>query len=347
MTNSVCASCSKEWRHCACPSSCTSNPGPNTIAYTQPRITDYGKPCVHWERQGAHGAHCAVHAINGFLQRAATDAGALHRIAATLDMEEAALLQEEATTPPDDNARPNGDFNIQVIQRFLRTEGTGWIVTDTRNPSIRDSVRAAPHQELGFLLNNAGHWITYRRLQESGVEQWYDLDSMHAHGPRRITTAQLWEGIQATPLIGGTVYVIRAAEPGPDSQAPARPNSTDDGENASTTRESRGKLRLGTDFSGMDMAAYALRMTGADFIHAFATENNPKARAHIMRNHQVERIYDDVHARPTTPYSPPTKIVEDKLEKTINIHIRSTARKGKLLNTIFNSKRSSEANDTS
>ena len=53
----------------------------------------------------------------------------------------------------------------------------------------------------------------------------------------------------------------------------------------------------------------------------------------------IKSINSEVKGYRLTPYSPPTKTVEDKLEKTINNHMRSTAKKGKPLNTLLNSRR--------
>ena len=111
---------------------------------------------MYWERQDTNAAHCAVHAINNILQKEAADAAALHGIAAALDTEEAALLYNEAHPRPVGNARPHGDFTVQVIQRFLRKQDAGWIVTDTRNPRVRDSINSDPRNEIGYLTNNGG-----------------------------------------------------------------------------------------------------------------------------------------------------------------------------------------------
>ena len=62
------------------------------------------------------------------------------------------------------------------------------------------------------------------------------------------------------------------------------------------------QLKLATDFSGMDMAAHALKQTDIAFRHLFASESCPRARAHIRRNHRVENLYECALQRPTTQF---------------------------------------------
>ena len=99
---------------------------------------------------------CAMHAINGLLQRPATDRTTLHAVSTQLDDEERGLL----TAPPegklDSNARPDGDYIIQVIQRALALMGGEWTLTETKNPAVRDRVQSKPQHEAGYLLNPGG-----------------------------------------------------------------------------------------------------------------------------------------------------------------------------------------------
>ena len=62
------------------------------------------------------------------------------------------------------------------------------------------------------------------------------------------------------------------------------------------------KLTLATDFSGMDMAAHALKQANVDVRHMFASEQCPHIRAHIRRNHMVEALYECATEKPAKHY---------------------------------------------
>ena len=91
-----------------------------TKAKIQQNIRRYGVANVYWEPQ-ANNAMCAMHAINGLLQRAAVDGAYLHEVASGLDKDERRLFNGTQTTEADRNDRPDGDYNIQVLQRALAT----------------------------------------------------------------------------------------------------------------------------------------------------------------------------------------------------------------------------------
>ena len=104
--------------------------------------------------------------------------------------------------------------------------------------------------------------------------------------------------IMDTETHGGTVHVARCTQQPSaltcqlDHDNPDRPD----------TRIKKTKLRMATDFSGMDMAAYAMKQAGVDVQHVFASESNPNIRAHIERNHNVDAICECALKRPVDPY---------------------------------------------
>ena len=126
---------------------------PNTNS--QQSIRRYGAIAAYWERQG-DGMMCAMHAINCLLQRHAVDGDYLHAVAARLDAEEHQILEGAQGDMADRNARPDGEFTIQVIQRALQLLGGEWSLTDTRNPAAREQVRTAPQMAAGYIVNPGG-----------------------------------------------------------------------------------------------------------------------------------------------------------------------------------------------
>ena len=107
----------------------------------------YGEMRVCWERQHG-GALCAMHAIDGLLQRQAVDSDYMHQVAHHLDAAERRLLTQPIACPYDGNARPDGDFTVQVIQGALRQLGGAWTLTDARSPTIREQVLNALRRQM-------------------------------------------------------------------------------------------------------------------------------------------------------------------------------------------------------
>ena len=109
---------------------------------SQQSIRSYGATEVYWERQH-NGAMCAMHAINSLLQRRATTQAQLRQIAGNLDGEERGIL---GTLQPceDSNARPEGDYTIQVIHKAFAELRGSWTITDARNPGVREAVSSKP-----------------------------------------------------------------------------------------------------------------------------------------------------------------------------------------------------------
>ena len=58
-------------------------------------------------------------------------------------------------------------------------------------------------------------------------------------------------------------------------------------------------LTLGTDCSGMDAAAYAIKGLQIPLVHTFASDPNPAAQAHMRANHNIQNLYNFLHDRPT------------------------------------------------
>ena len=124
----------------------------------QGNISSYARTSIYWERQDSDSALCAVHAVNNLLQRPATNSADMHATAAQLDDEERALLHHREQSREEGNARPSGDFTIQVVQRVLGMQQEGWDLTDSRNPSVWERIAHEPHKEIGYLINPGGHW---------------------------------------------------------------------------------------------------------------------------------------------------------------------------------------------
>ena len=138
-----------------------------------------------------------------------------------------------------------------------------------------------------------------RRITQGVAQAWYSLGSLHLAGPQRITPKQLQQLLQTVERNGGTALVAR--EQGLHGGHP-QPVA------ASQSAEASDKgLRMGTDYSGMDMAAYAMKQARIRTHHLFATESDPKVREHLARNHQIEAIYEDIRQRPVEPLKTATK----------------------------------------
>ena len=58
-------------------------------------------------------------------------------------------------------------------------------------------------------------------------------------------------------------------------------------------------IRFGSDCSGMDTAAYALKRLGVHFVHKFASDTHPAARKIIELSSRPERLFDDMLSRTT------------------------------------------------
>ena len=312
LASARCGTCLQQWRRCECKATrlcangnegiqgipCSGKPPPPR-EHPPETIRRYVRSDVYWERQDAHSAHCAVHAINGILQRTATNNTGMHQAAAMLDNAELSLLHPSLGHNTDGNAEPDGNFTIQVIQWVLERQPEGWSLVDSRNPSVCARIATEPQKEIGYIVNPGGHWRALRSIpSNTGRRHWYDLDSLLPAGPRYTTDAQLRAILTEIVVRGGTVFVvINRLHRMPDSI-----RAIDAASRTAPDRRHR-RLRLGTDFAGMDMAAYALRMAGVPFQHAFATESDPVARAHIAQNHDVDHLYACTKERPTASYS--------------------------------------------
>eukprot|EP00959_Pyramimonas_sp_CCMP1952_P009312 194191-Pyramimonas_sp.AAC.1 len=52
-------------------------------------------------------------------------------------------------------------------------------------------------------------------------------------------------------------------------------------------------IRVGTDFSGIDMPIFALQEMGVDYIHVFSSDNSAACKKVILNTHSPKRFYDD------------------------------------------------------
>jgi len=76
----------------------------------------------------------------------------------------------------------------------------------------------------------------------------------------------------------------------------------------SATAAAAGAVTLFTDYSGMDMAAFALKQLVPDFVHLQACDIWPVARAFCQRNHGLSpgEVFDAVETRPLPQSAPPS-----------------------------------------
>ena len=56
-------------------------------------------------------------------------------------------------------------------------------------------------------------------------------------------------------------------------------------------------IKLGTDCSGMDTPAIALRNMGINFTHLFSCDNDKYSKEFIMKNSSPKVFYDDINCR--------------------------------------------------
>ena len=58
-------------------------------------------------------------------------------------------------------------------------------------------------------------------------------------------------------------------------------------------------IRVGTDFSGLDMPLFALRAMNIDHQHVFSSDNNRACKKLILSIHKPVRFYSNVHTPKT------------------------------------------------
>ena len=65
----------------------------------------------------------------------------------------------------------------------------------------------------------------------------------------------------------------------------------------SHANQTKSVIRLGTDFSGLDGVAYALKSLGIPFSHGFASDTDKRVRRFLRNNHSIKKVYKDVKLR--------------------------------------------------
>lgn len=136
-------------------------------------------PTYHEKQEGRQ---CGKHALNNLFQQRIFTTRRMKAIAAEVDTEEKAILQEHFTTA---NCTAYGDYTYQVMEKavhLVKNQGKRRDLLniqsmDHRAAAIRESTKNAK----AFLCNRNDHWFAIRRFNDT----WFSLDSCLAE-PRQL-----------------------------------------------------------------------------------------------------------------------------------------------------------------
>ena len=98
--------------------------------------------------------------------------------------------------------------------------------------------------------------------------------------------------------------------PGVDSAGPWAPGSVmakrpaPSSAGAMERPRARAKIRVGTDFSGLDIVVNVLKDVCLNVQHIFSSDADPKVRKYLAHNHAPKTVYEDVRSRNVADMEP-------------------------------------------
>jgi hypothetical protein len=141
--------------------------------------------------------------VNNLLQFDFFQRSNLDMVAQQLDQQERQMGMTFA--PGEGNYRPDGFYNVTVLQRTLQNAGfemSPVVCSDWK----KDAAKFA--QEVGFIFNKNEHWFCYRRIHE----EWFLLNSTQ-YRPVHFKGHELGSAVNFAVQDGFSVYVVRGEFP--------------------------------------------------------------------------------------------------------------------------------------
>jgi len=146
---------------------------------------------------------CGLHAVNNLLQFGYFTRDTFDNVARELDAEERRMGMTFA--PGDGNYRPDGFYNVTVLQRTLQRAGFDMspvVSGDWKKDAIKHM------SEVGFIFNKSEHWFCYRRIHD----EWFMINSTQ-YRPVHFKTHELGSAVNFAVADGFGVFVVRGEFP--------------------------------------------------------------------------------------------------------------------------------------
>eukprot|EP01084_Bolivina_argentea_P063238 115522_1 len=177
---------------------------------------------IYFEAQDEEFQLCGQHSLNNLLQGAYFTAFDLGDIGATLDRQEQLLYNDKTKSIHAEmcysNVSMSGSFSLDVLLAALNQMNIRAL--SLSHPECSTAHRH-PEREVGFIINHAGHWVSYRKVNNA----WYNLNSISNYRFVEAQPIQISELYLAAQLIkmynhGYQIYVIRGDIPDNADNAP-------------------------------------------------------------------------------------------------------------------------------
>jgi len=146
---------------------------------------------------------CGLHAVNNLLQFGYFTRDTFDNVARELDAEERRMGMTFG--PGEGNYRPDGFYNVTVLQRTLQRAGFDMspvVSGDWKKDAIKHM------SEVGFIFNKSEHWFCYRRIHD----EWFMINSTQ-YRPVHFKTHELGSAVNFAVADGFGVFVVRGEFP--------------------------------------------------------------------------------------------------------------------------------------
>lgn len=230
-------------------------------------------------------ALCAQHAINSLLQQNFFTEVDLAEIAAQLDRNELALMQETNDSNSREllafiaagsaNVDDGGNFSIQVIRSAL--SNMNLVVSSVDSESVKQAVAASPANETGYICNLQSHWLSLRKLHG----HWFNLNSLQST-PQWISSTFLAMFLTQLKAEGYSIFVVRPDQNSAANQWPKPDFSLVEqsaANNRNKTNRESGKLYHAWDIYSNRTATATTASSSKGSNRSQTTQQNDLARA--------------------------------------------------------------------